>query len=169
MSSVLNRVSVPVLHSSAALMRIAEMEYSGINSFFIKVLLDKKYALPYRVVDALVEHFARFASDERELPVIWHQSLLTFVQRYKFDVRAGDKTKLLMLLRQQHHYLVSPEVRRELLNSSSRGEIRTVPAGVADAGGGGGGGGGVDGGKKRRVAFEEDARDMPEVLMMEED
>ena len=169
-SSVLNRVSVPVLHSSAALMRIADMEYSGINSFFIKVLLDKKYALPYKVVDALVEHFVRFTSDERELPVVWHQSLLTFVQRYKFDVRAGDKTKLLMLLRQQHHYLVSPEVRRELLNSSSRGEIRNVPAGVAMAGGDGGAGDrdGVDG-KKRRVAFEEDARDMPEVLMMEED
>ena len=26
------------------------MAYSGTNSFFIRVLLDKKYALPYRVV-----------------------------------------------------------------------------------------------------------------------
>lgn len=32
----------------------AEMPYSGTNSFFLRVLLDKKYALPYRVVDALV-------------------------------------------------------------------------------------------------------------------
>lgn len=30
------------------------MPYSGTNSFFLRVLLDKKYALPYRVVDALV-------------------------------------------------------------------------------------------------------------------
>ena len=49
-SSVLNRVSLPVLHSAAALLRIADMAYSGTNSFFIRVLLDKKYALPYRVV-----------------------------------------------------------------------------------------------------------------------
>ena len=39
-----------MLHSSAALLRIADMEYSGTNSFFIQVLLNKKYALPYRVV-----------------------------------------------------------------------------------------------------------------------
>lgn len=52
-SSVLKRVSLPVLHSAAALLRIADMAYSGTNSFFIRVLLDKKYALPYRVVSAL--------------------------------------------------------------------------------------------------------------------
>ena len=49
-SSVLKRVSLPVLHSAAAILRIADMAYSGTNSFFIRVLLDKKYALPYRVV-----------------------------------------------------------------------------------------------------------------------
>ena len=49
-SSVLKRVSLPVLHAAAALLRIADMAYSGTNSFFIRVLLDKKYALPYRVV-----------------------------------------------------------------------------------------------------------------------
>ncbi len=48
--SVLKRVSLPVLHSAVALLRIAEMEWSGTNSWFIRVLLDKKYALPYRVV-----------------------------------------------------------------------------------------------------------------------
>ena len=30
------------------------MEYCGTTSFFIRTLLDKKYALPYRVIDALV-------------------------------------------------------------------------------------------------------------------
>lgn len=80
-SSVLRRVSVPVLHSAAALLRLAEMPYSGTTSFFIRVLLDKKYALPYRVVDALVDHFVRFRREERTLPVVWHQALLCFVQR----------------------------------------------------------------------------------------
>lgn len=32
----------------------AELEYCGTTSFFMRVLLDKKYALPYRVIDALV-------------------------------------------------------------------------------------------------------------------
>ena len=49
-SSVMNRVSIPVVHSAAALLRLAEMPYSGTTSFFIRVLLDKKYSMPYRVV-----------------------------------------------------------------------------------------------------------------------
>ena len=49
-TSVLQRASIPVLHSAAALLRLADMPYAGTTSFFLRVLLDKKYALPYRVV-----------------------------------------------------------------------------------------------------------------------
>lgn len=50
-------------------------------SYFMKLLMNKKYALPYRVLDGMVAHFVRFTDEERDLPVIWHQCLLTFVQR----------------------------------------------------------------------------------------
>ena len=79
--SVLTKVSIPVLHSAAALLKIAEMEYTGPNSLFIRILLDKKYALPFKVVDGLVFHFIRFKQDSRDLPVLWHQALLVFCQR----------------------------------------------------------------------------------------
>jgi hypothetical protein len=42
------------------MLKIAEMEYSGANSIFLRVFFDKKYALPYRVIDAVVFHFLRF-------------------------------------------------------------------------------------------------------------
>jgi essential nuclear protein 1 len=58
--SVLARNSVPILHSAAAMLKLAEMEYTGASSIFLRVLLDKKYALPYRVVDAMVFHFLRY-------------------------------------------------------------------------------------------------------------
>ena len=68
---------------------MAEMPYSGVTSFFMKTLIEKKYSLPYRVVDALVDHFTAFKVEQRALPVIWHLCLLTFVQRYKYEIRAG--------------------------------------------------------------------------------
>ena len=43
------------------------------TSFLVRIILDKKYALPYRVVDAVVFHFLGFRSEKRELPVLWHQ------------------------------------------------------------------------------------------------
>ncbi|KAF3949495.1 hypothetical protein CMV_024638 [Castanea mollissima] len=75
----------PVLHHrrclSVALLELEEVNYCGTTSFFIKLLLEKKYALTYRVLDATVAHFMRFLEDSRMMPVIWHQSLLAFVQR----------------------------------------------------------------------------------------
>ena len=87
-ASVLAKVKVPLVHSAAALIRLANMDYSGPNSLFIRVLVDKKYALPYKVVDALVFHFIRLSNtykakrgESEKLPVLWHQSLLVFTQR----------------------------------------------------------------------------------------
>ena len=119
-SSVLAKTSVPMLHSSAALLKMAEMDYTGATSIFIRTLLDKKYALPYRVVDAIVFHFVRFTTDTRELPVLWHQSLLTFVQRYKEDMSVEQKETLMELIRNKTHHDITAEVRREIVNSKCR-------------------------------------------------
>ncbi|CAL6322901.1 unnamed protein product [Bathycoccus prasinos] len=126
LSSVLAKTSVPALHSAAVLMKLSELEYAGTTSFFIRVLLDKKYALPYRVVDALVENLLRFANEDRTLPVVWHQSFLCFVQRYKHELSKEQKKRLSKLASaHQNHYLISPEIVRELANSdTSRGDKR---------------------------------------------
>ena len=126
LSSVLAKTSVPALHSAAVLMKLSELEYAGTTSFFIRVLLDKKYALPYRVVDALVENFLRFSNEDRTLPVVWHQSFLCFVQRYKHELSKEQKKRLSKLASaHQNHYLISPEIVRELANSdTSRGDKR---------------------------------------------
>ncbi|KAL7420808.1 snoRNA-binding rRNA-processing protein [Cryptotrichosporon argae] len=130
LSSILTKVSIPVLHSAAALLRLASMPYAGPNSLFIRVLLDKKYALPYKVVDALVFHFIRLANEpkgrdgEDKLPVLWHQSLLVFVQRYGSDLTADQKDALLDVVRARTHAQISPEIRREILNSVERGAAR---------------------------------------------
>jgi len=120
--SVLAKTSIPVLHSSAVMLKIAEMDYTGANSIFLRILLDKKYALPFRVIDALVYHFLRFQTDNRELPVLWHQAFLTFVQRYKEDIASEQKEALLELCKKHQHYQITGEVRRELMNSKSRDE-----------------------------------------------
>nr|CAB3486201.1 unnamed protein product [Digitaria exilis] len=104
--SIIQKVSIPFLHASVALVKLAEMEYCGTTSYFIKLFLDKKYALPYRALDAVLAHFMRFLDDERIMPVIWHQSLLAFVERYKNELEKKDKEKLVRLLDYQKHYLV---------------------------------------------------------------
>ncbi|KAF8556261.1 Bystin-domain-containing protein [Imleria badia] len=129
-ASVVAKKKVPVLHSAAALLRIAQMDYTGPNSLFIRVLIDKKYQLPYKVVDALVFHFIRLSNtykarsrgDTEKLPVLWYQSLLAFCQRYSPDLTPDQKDALLDVVRVNPHPQIGPEVRRELVNSVARGE-----------------------------------------------
>jgi essential nuclear protein 1 len=106
------------------------MPYSGSNSLFLRVLLDKKYALPYKAIDAVVNHFLRFntqsSGNELQLPVLWHQSLLVFVQRYKAELVPEQKEALMELIRVRHHAEISAEVRRELINSTCRGELLDI-------------------------------------------
>lgn len=118
--SVIARNQIPVLHSSACLLKICEMDYSGANSIFVRIFLEKRYALPYRVVDAAVFHFLRFEHDKRTMPVLWHQSLLTFVQRYKNDISTEQRESLMSLLRKQCHPKITQEIRRELQAAKCR-------------------------------------------------
>eukprot|EP00095_Tigriopus_kingsejongensis_P008334 maker-scaffold395_size185061-snap-gene-0.27 protein:Tk08334 transcript:maker-scaffold395_size185061-snap-gene-0.27-mRNA-1 annotation:"PREDICTED: bystin-like" len=125
--SVLAKNSIPIMHSCASLLKIAEMEYSGANSIFLRILLDKKYALPYRVVDAIVFHFLRFRRERRELPVLWHQACLTFVQRYKGHVSSEQRDALLELLKFHHHHSITPDIRRELAHAKCRDMAAVEP------------------------------------------
>lgn len=153
-SSVIARVSIPVLHSAAALLRICDiaaeeslksLESTGAMNIFIRVFLEKKYALPYKVIDALVFHFLRFRAVDNsqdtamgdgpsggegkaiKLPVLWHQSLLVFAQRYRNDITEDQREALLDLLLVRGHKDIGPEVRRELLAGRGRGVVVPDP------------------------------------------
>ena len=50
----------------------------------------------------------------REMPVMWHQTVLTLVQCYKSYFAPDQRKKILALLKVQNHYAITPEIRREL-------------------------------------------------------
>ncbi|KAI0013114.1 Bystin-domain-containing protein [Xylariaceae sp. FL0662B] len=158
-SAVLARVSIPVLHSGAAIKGLCDIaareasagtEGGGATNVFIKTLLEKKYALPYQVVDTLVFHFLRFrsvdpasiregdamdvggerAATQAKLPVIWHQCLLAFAQRYRNEITEDQREALLDLLLTHGHHKIGPEIRRELLAGRGRG-VAIEPQGPA--------------------------------------
>lgn len=145
---------MPTLHSAAAIHRLCELaaeqmssdpDAAGPVNIFIKTLLDKKYALPYKVIDALVFHFLRFragptgadAMDTEsvagdlggagKLPVIWHQCFLSFAQHYRNDITEDQREALLDLLLTRGHKSIGPEIRRELLAGRGRGVVEEPP------------------------------------------
>ena len=103
--SILQKMSINPLDVAAALMKMTTMEYKLGNGYFLKVLLGKKYTLPTMVLDAVIDYFCKTGmkdseelptgeEDEEEydqemekevteMPVMWHQTILSLVQCYK--------------------------------------------------------------------------------------
>ena len=96
---------------------------AGANSLFLRTLLLKRYALPYRVVDQLVTYFLRFEDTSDTPTLLWQQSLLAFVQHYKTEITEAQRESIKELSRAQHHPMVTPEIRRELFSGRNRGDI----------------------------------------------
>jgi essential nuclear protein 1 len=144
-ASVLQKVSIPVHHSAVAIHKLATMSgtYNGATSIFMRTLLDKKYSLPAPVIDSLITHFVRFMDTtdnntvvEESLPVLWHQALLVFVQRYKNDINVNGKEQLRDLMKVHYHPKITVEIRRELFGSAAWREERGDGTGATAIGGG---------------------------------
>ncbi len=92
-ASVMKKVRVPQIHSCSAMLKIANARYSGATSQVLKVLIDKKYALPNLVLDGLIDHFCGFSTVSPPLPLVWHLCLLSFAQHYKADVQGANRDR----------------------------------------------------------------------------
>jgi essential nuclear protein 1 len=112
--SIVVNSTLPTLHSSTALSHLAEMRYTGSNSVFIRLLLEKKQVLSFKIVNALVLHFTRFKNENRELPVSWYQSMHTFVQLYKQDLISEQRKELVKIIKLNYHSTISPKISLEL-------------------------------------------------------
>lgn len=125
LASVLGKASIPPMHCAAAMARLASMTpWYGTTSIILGALINKKYSLPQKVVECLVAHFCAFARpatamtallDSDGLPLVWHRSLLLFVQRYKYELNDDQKRRLKELLKVHCHEAIGPEIRRELM------------------------------------------------------
>mmetsp|Transcript_40787 Transcript_40787/g.89166 ORF Transcript_40787/g.89166 Transcript_40787/m.89166 type:complete len:434 (-) Transcript_40787:48-1349(-) len=132
LSAVLGKASIPANHSAATMARLSEMTpWYSTTSIILTALLNKKYALPLRVIESLTAHFSAFSCDAGELPVVWHRALLIFVQRYKYEFNDDQKRRIKELLRVHFHESIGHEVRRELL-APKPGEAPTAGESAMD-------------------------------------
>lgn len=131
LAAVLTRVTIPAVHSGMAIKGLCEiaaaqasqkLDCVSATNYLLKTLIEKKHALPFQALDALVFHFLRYpafaqagGAAPRALPVIFHQCLLSFAQRYKTNITEDQREALLDLLLTHGHHQIGPEIRRELV------------------------------------------------------
>ena len=137
LSSVLAKYSVPPLHAAACMLRLLEMPYSGPVMLLILTLINKRYSLPVRVVDALSIWFGEGGREggvgeggKVRMPVVWHKGLLCFVQRYGAEMNDEQVRRIREVTRVQVHSGMTKEVRRELMRVKEKKAAEKSQAGI---------------------------------------
>ena len=85
------------------------------------------------MIGSVVRHFASFIDDSRELPVLWHQALLVFVQRYKNEVQDEAREALRVVMKKHYHPKITPEIRRELFGLQAWKDERKSQASASES------------------------------------
>lgn len=101
--SVLQRVSIPAVHSIMAMIQLLKIKQFGIQILLIKAFLDKNYSLPFHMINLSVNYFVSFRSEIQVLPVIWYNSLQTFIEKNKRNINLDQKLAIFTLLREKFH------------------------------------------------------------------
>lgn len=109
-----------MIHSSVAIVKIAEMGFTGATAIFIKTLLEKKYALPTRVLNVLVSFFVKYEDSEVVLPVIFFQLILRVCELYSSCMDEMQKSAIKSLVKKRKHEILSPLIITAIDNISKK-------------------------------------------------
>lgn len=142
-ASILNRLHIPQVHAAVTLLQLSKITpFNPYNVLLMKVLIDKKFSLPVPVLEGLLAYFYETACDDdalipvinaktgktsENLPLLWHKTLLHFVQRYKSAFTNEMIAMTRAILKKRPHHSVSDEIRREL---AVAGGVVTTPVQV---------------------------------------
>jgi essential nuclear protein 1 len=112
--TILHKCTIPAIPAAVALVKIAQMPFSPTRAVIMRSIVDKRLSLPFQAVDAMVKYFYDSLKDDRTMPVLWHQCLLTFLTKYGHEMVSQQFTQIRDVCHKHYHIGVTPDIHREL-------------------------------------------------------
>lgn len=144
-ASILSRIHIPQMHAAVTLLQLTKiLPFNPYNVLLMKVLLNKNFSLPIPVLEGIFAYFYETAHDEanlinvvnpktqksvRSLPLLWHKTLLIFVQKYKQSFTPDMIAMARAIIKKLPHWAISDEIRKEL---AVAGKVTAVTQQVID-------------------------------------
>ena len=75
---------------------------------YLKAFIAKSYNFPKKVILKMNDYFMKFKTIKEELPVIWHQLLLSYCQQYGGSFDEMAKASFCDLVKVHHHKILTP-------------------------------------------------------------
>ena len=84
LAAVLMKTSFPSEHACAVIQRCIQSPFTGPLNVILKILIEKKFALPRKVISSLVDWFVSFQNNPnvKVMPVLWYEFLKSFLKLY---------------------------------------------------------------------------------------
>lgn len=106
--SLISKMSIPVISSSVALIKLTQMQPNTAITHYLKAFIGKSYNFPRKVINILNDYFLKFSEIQEELPVVWHQLLLSYCQQYGGSLDEMIKSSFSDLISLHNHKIISP-------------------------------------------------------------
>ena len=103
-------MTIPVISSSVALIKLTELQPTTAVLHYIKALLSKSYNFPKRIMSVMTAYLLKFGSYKEELPIVWHNLFLTFCKQYGGAIDEMSKPDLINVAKQHNHKFITPEI-----------------------------------------------------------
>lgn len=110
MASILKKMSIPVLYSAAALIKLTGYSFYGPRAIIMRTLIDKKYSLPQTAIASLVDFVEKTSHMEENNTVLWQQLVLSFCEKYGCDFSSQDKQRILSAANRLPHDPITSEI-----------------------------------------------------------
>lgn len=110
MASILKKMSIPVLYSAAALIKLTGLPFYGPRSIIMRTMIDKKYSLPQTAISSLVDFIEKTSYLEANNSVLWQQLVLSLCEKYGCDLSLVDKQRVLESAGRLPHDPISSEI-----------------------------------------------------------
>ena len=107
-STILSKYTIPSLHTSAALIFICQLSYNSSRAIILRAIIDKKYSFPNTILETLKNFFLDSSKLSSSMPVLWHQCLLVFTQRYGKELSPDQKICLKEISASTLHPSITP-------------------------------------------------------------
>ncbi|KAI8096712.1 Bystin [Halteromyces radiatus] len=91
-----------VANTLISIAQLSDHHYFICHSVFIILLLEKKVALPFRVLECLVHHFCSM-NHQSKMPLLWYHSFYLFVEIYVHECVSEQKERLIETIQLVFH------------------------------------------------------------------
>ncbi|KAH0788206.1 Bystin-domain-containing protein [Histomonas meleagridis] len=109
-STLIAQIKLPNTYANVFIDHLCKSDRSQVITLFLSRLISRSYALTISSIDAIYAYFLSYQGDSEQMPMIWHNAILEFVQKYGKNLLDEQKEGLTELVKTKSNPKITPQI-----------------------------------------------------------